>query len=120
MRRVAIRNPSDLVQAFRARALRDERRILRIEALLRASTDRTQVSELLVSLEDIAHGLAGAGGVFGFDSVSEAALRVELQVERWRHGEMEWTPRRRTLLTRTVGALVAALRGARQPYSLET
>lgn len=42
-----------------------------------AMGDRTDVSSSLVGIRSIAHKLAGAGGIFGFDEISEAAATLE-------------------------------------------
>jgi HPt (histidine-containing phosphotransfer) domain-containing protein len=97
--------------AFRVRASRDRRKIMLVEALLRKSVEWPRIFEFLTTLEDVAHGLAGAGGVFGFSAVSKTAAKVERQAERWRLDlKQELTARRRAALLRSVGSLVAALR----------
>jgi two-component system OmpR family response regulator len=42
-----------------------------------AMEDRTDVSSSLAEIKSIAHKLAGAGGIFGFDEISEAAATLE-------------------------------------------
>jgi CheY-like chemotaxis protein/HPt (histidine-containing phosphotransfer) domain-containing protein len=42
-----------------------------------ALEDRTDVSSSLAQIRNIAHKLAGAGGIFGFDEISEAAATLE-------------------------------------------
>jgi CheY-like chemotaxis protein len=42
-----------------------------------ALEDRTDVSSSLAGIRSIAHKLAGAGGIFGFDEISEAASTLE-------------------------------------------
>lgn len=42
-----------------------------------ALEDRTDVSSSLAAIRSIAHKLAGAGGIFGFDEISEAAASLE-------------------------------------------
>jgi len=109
-RRAAARKMIDPLQAFRRRAGRDRRQIERALAQLDATVDWPRVAALLTLLENIAHGLAGAGGVFGFSAVSNVASKVERQVERWRiDSKMELSPRRRNALAKSVGLLVAAL-----------
>jgi CheY-like chemotaxis protein len=39
--------------------------------------DGTDVTSSLAGIRTIAHGLAGAGGIFGFDEISEAAASLE-------------------------------------------
>lgn len=57
-------------------------RTRRNAAAFRALRDRWQngeplTGELLEALRRMAHGLAGAAGVFGFDAVSDAAHRLQ-------------------------------------------
>ena len=42
-----------------------------------ALKDGSAVSSSLAGIRSIAHGLAGAGGVFGFDEISDAAAALE-------------------------------------------
>jgi CheY-like chemotaxis protein len=42
-----------------------------------AMEDGTDVSSSLAEIRNIAHKLAGAGGIFGFDEISEAAANLE-------------------------------------------
>jgi DNA-binding NtrC family response regulator len=44
---------------------------------LSAMEDGTDVSSSLAGIRNIAHKLAGAGGIFGFDEISEAAATLE-------------------------------------------
>jgi len=106
-----VRNSSDPVRAFQARAKRNLRRIVKAQGQLCKSDDWRRISELLAVLEEIAHGLSGAGGVFGFSAVSETAAKLERQAERWRLDPNQiLTSRRRAALAKSVGSLVAALR----------
>ena len=59
--------------------------------------DGTSVLPSLVAIRNIAHGLAGAGGIFGFDDISDAAAALEEAVALERDG------------SGTVGAIGAAL-----------
>lgn len=109
--RRATRTSTDPIQAFRHRADRDRREIERALAQLDATVGGPPIAELLAEIEDVAHGLAGAGGVFGFSAVSKAALKVERQLERWRLDlQRQLTSNKRAALSRSIGSLVAALR----------
>jgi len=67
-------------------------------------------------LEELAHALAGAGGMFGFFPVSAAAAKVERLAERWRlDPPTTFTARRVTLLAKATDSLVDALRAVNQP-----
>ena len=82
---------------------------------LRNSTDWHRVAMPLHTLEDLAHALAGAGGVFGFFAVSAAAARVERLAERWRTKPPEkLTSRRVALLARAADSLIDALRAVNE------
>jgi hypothetical protein len=101
---------ADPAGAFRARARRDRMQILRLAERLGALAEWAMVARPLAELEQIAHGLAGAGGVFGHTAVSEAALRVERLAERWRAAAPPTlSPRRKSLLVRSVRVLAASL-----------
>ena len=96
---------ADPAALFRTRARRDRVQILRLVELL----DGEGVA-VLAELERIAHGLAGAGGVFGHADVSEAAARVERLSERWRIADLATlSPRRKSLLAGAVRGLAARL-----------
>jgi len=72
--------------------------------------DWDAVARPLAELEHIAHGLAGAGGVFGHNAVSEAALRVERLAERWRTtAPTTLSLRRKSVLVRALRVLAASL-----------
>ncbi|HEX7007072.1 MAG TPA: Hpt domain-containing protein [Alphaproteobacteria bacterium] len=74
---------SDPVQAFRERAKRDRARTDRLMARLDGLRWR-RAAQPLAELEALAHGLAGAGGTFGFPALSETAARLERRLEGWR------------------------------------
>jgi len=108
-----MRLTADPAGAFRARARRDRARILLLAERLGGLADWDAVAHPLAELEQIAHGLAGAGGVFGHDAVSEAALRVERLAERWRTtAPSTLSPRRRSVLVRAMLVLAASLGAA--------
>jgi HPt (histidine-containing phosphotransfer) domain-containing protein len=99
----------DPVQAFRERAARDRRRTDRLMAEL-TGLDRARLAPPLAELESLAHGLAGAGGTFGFPALSETAARVERRLEGWRRAAADaLTPRQIAGLRRLVARMTAAL-----------
>lgn len=60
----------------------DRLRELRERFVARACEDRTALAEALAGgdadgVRRIVHGLAGAGGTFGYPEISEAAQRIE-------------------------------------------
>lgn len=74
------------------------------------------MAEPLQTLEELAHALAGAGGMFGFFPVSAAAAKVERLAERWRLGlSKRFTVRRAALLAKATSSLIAALRAVNEP-----
>ncbi len=94
--------------AFAARAARDRARIARLAA--RVNHAGSGFARPMTEIEDLAHALAGAGGVFGFDAVSGTAARVERLAERWRRaGLRNLSARRRVLLSSAVRDLLDAL-----------
>lgn len=96
--------------AFRRRVRRDRARILRLTERLERLQAWSRVARPLAELEQIAHGLAGAGGVFGHAAVSLAAARVERLAERWRVAlPATLSPRRKSLLAEAVRDLLARL-----------
>ena len=101
-----IRQAEDPDEAFRRRALRDRERIVALARRLEKSAAWSRVAKPLQALEEVAHGLAGAGGTFGFLQVSEAAARVERLAERWRMNPPDtFTSRRAGSLARTIASL---------------
>jgi HPt (histidine-containing phosphotransfer) domain-containing protein len=85
-------DPMTLAASVRAHVgpPKDRLDVLRNEFLLRVERDLTtlaghwfalengtSVPESLAAMERIAHGLAGGGGVFGFDEISDAAASLE-------------------------------------------
>jgi hypothetical protein len=68
-------DPLDYERAeFRKRARKDAAALTMRRSVLRAGTARRQT---LTSIKHIAHGLAGAGAIFGFGQISAAAAIVE-------------------------------------------
>jgi HPt (histidine-containing phosphotransfer) domain-containing protein len=76
--------PTDAALAFRERAKSDRARLLRLAGQVRDPIAWPRLARPLAAIEDLAHGLAGTGGVFGFPALSVAAARVERMAERWR------------------------------------
>lgn len=100
----------DPVLDFRRRAARDRDRIARLAATLRAESDWDLVAGTHSELEDLAHGLAGTGGTFGFPSLSVAAARVERLTERRRlRPPSRCTRRQIGLLAEMLESLIAEL-----------
>lgn len=73
-------------EKFRQRCVADRERILRLfDAWKRAETGAQD------DLLSIVHGLAGAGGTFGFASLSERAAEVEARLlERGAESEIDY------------------------------
>ena len=98
----------DLV--FRARAVRDRGRILRLAARLGKPIAWSVVAKPVAQLEEVAHGLAGSAGMFGFAAMGDAAARLERLAERWRLAPPDaFTARRVAILARTIAPLIAEL-----------
>ena len=104
---------TDPAAAFRSRARHDRAELLRIGARIGDGA----VPDL-AELERIAHGLAGAGGVFGHADLSSAALRIERLAERWRAEALAvLSPRRKSLLARALRDLDERLSAANRGVS---
>jgi HPt (histidine-containing phosphotransfer) domain-containing protein len=70
--------------AFHARAQRDRRKLARLAGQVERAASRRQMAAALALIEGVAHGLAGASGVFGFTALGEHAAKLERLLERWR------------------------------------
>lgn len=104
---------ADPEAAFHARVRSDRARLQRLAAAMRAPARWRSVAAELGIVETLAHQLAGAGGVFGFTALSEAAASVERLLEAWRrHPPAEVSPRRMAGLQRRVAALLLELDAA--------
>lgn len=79
-----LRSDVDPQAAFQARLRRDHRDLIRLSAQVRHTAPWRHVAAPLVAMEGLAHGLAGASGVFGFAALGEEAARLERLLERWR------------------------------------
>jgi HPt (histidine-containing phosphotransfer) domain-containing protein len=75
---------ADPEAAFRARLRRDRTTLIELSATFRQPTAWTRAAGRLAAIEHVAHGLAGAAGVFGFTDLGEDAARLERLLERWR------------------------------------
>jgi len=108
--------PVDPDLAFRARMQRDRERLIELSATLRRPTAWPRAAGRLAAIEHVAHGLAGAGGVFGFTDLGEDAARLERLLERWRkQPPVEISPRRIAALDRRLAPVLERLRCAADP-----
>jgi CheY-like chemotaxis protein len=57
--------------------LRDDAVMLESLGAALATAPPTEMAEILAGMKEIAHGLAGAGGIFGFPDISSAAAAIE-------------------------------------------
>jgi HPt (histidine-containing phosphotransfer) domain-containing protein len=81
----SVRRPAiDPHAAFHARAQRDRRKLVRLAGQVERAASRRQMAAVLALIEGVAHGLAGASGVFGFTALGEHAAKLERLLERWR------------------------------------
>lgn len=102
--------PADPDAAFRQRAASDRARLSRLAERVRHQQAAPRFAKSLAEIEELAHGLAGAGGVFGYPSLSAAAARVERLTERWRQARLPaLSPRRQSLLAKTLQSLIGEL-----------
>lgn len=103
--------PDDPDAAFRVRAAADHAALLRLGKTARRPTERS-----LIRLEEIAHGLAGTGGVFGFPKVSTIAAKLERLAARCRRlNAAAFGPDQAAKLAAMIDALVAQLEQVQQP-----
>jgi CheY-like chemotaxis protein/HPt (histidine-containing phosphotransfer) domain-containing protein len=76
--RAHIELPEDRVGAMRNEfRLRVDRDLAALAGHWFALKNRTAASASLAGIRRVAHGLAGAGGIFGFDEISDAAASLE-------------------------------------------
>jgi CheY-like chemotaxis protein len=76
--RALITPPHDRLGAMRWKFMqRVERNLVTLAGHWHALEEGAAVPSSLAGIRSIAHGLAGAGGIFGFDEISEAAATVE-------------------------------------------
>lgn len=93
---------SDEVQRrFRERAARDRERLAALWRTLAESREDSAADPRWREIEDIAHGLYGAGGTFGYPAISRAAATLERHVAA--------QPRRPAALARAIAALLRVL-----------
>ena len=96
-------------QAFAARARRDRNEIEALWQTLAGPAGEQVVQARLQRLEDLAHGLYGAGGTFGFDEISRIAGELELLLEACRlKGYSDW-PAQSTAAVAMIPPLLAVL-----------
>ena len=67
----------DLRAGFLLRVKKDAATLAMLRTALREGTD---VAATLAAIKQVAHGLAGAGGIFGFAEISDAAAALEDEV----------------------------------------
>jgi HPt (histidine-containing phosphotransfer) domain-containing protein len=91
--------------AFRTRLAADRRALEQLAAgLWRLAPSARQ--QRLAAIESLAHGLAGAGGTFGFVAIGEAALALEDLLIEQRQGLLAGEP---AAIDARLAALLAAL-----------
>jgi HPt (histidine-containing phosphotransfer) domain-containing protein len=96
---------------------RDRRKLIALSSVLRRPMRWTRAAARLAAIEQLAHGLAGASGVFGFAALGEDAARLERLVERWRirpPAEISM-PRLAALVRRLDPVLERLSRGSKTP-----
>jgi HPt (histidine-containing phosphotransfer) domain-containing protein len=99
--------------AFCARMRRDRRKLIELSSPLRGPMRWARAAARVAAIEQLAHGLAGAAGVFGFAALGEDAARLERQLERWRlHPPAVISRQRRAAFARNLAPLLARLRDA--------
>lgn len=107
---------ADPLRAFLARAARDRERIAELADGLQIERDWSHVAAPHMALEDLAHGLAGTGGTFGFPSLSAAAARLERLMERRRlRPPARYTRKQIDYLAPRLAALIAELDAIARP-----
>jgi CheY-like chemotaxis protein/HPt (histidine-containing phosphotransfer) domain-containing protein len=85
--RAWISPPDDRLAAMRSEFMqRVERNLVTLAGHWHALEEGTAVQLSLAGIRSIAHGLAGAGGIFGFAEISEAAATVEEALILWQDG----------------------------------
>jgi chemotaxis protein histidine kinase CheA len=102
--------PDDPDAAFRVRAAADRTELTRLAQSLHGRNTISRDDDVLATLEELAHGLAGTGGVFGFPGVSTAAEKLERLAERqMRAKAAPLTPQQVTRLASSAAALIEQL-----------
>jgi HPt (histidine-containing phosphotransfer) domain-containing protein len=94
--------PDDPQAAFRVRAVADRGELLKLTQTIRAGIPPARTKHCLAAIEDIAHGLAGASGVFGFPDMGTVAARLERLAERY--ARLAPTPLDRRRIARLIAA----------------
>lgn len=102
--------PADPHAAFRERVDADRVAILDIAGVVRDSAGGARLDRPLARLEKLAHGLAGASGVFGYPGLSRSALRLERWIGRYGIGPAgPLSPRRKASVARLIDALLGEM-----------
>jgi HPt (histidine-containing phosphotransfer) domain-containing protein len=102
-RLLALKLPDDPEAAFRVRMAADRAELQRL-------MKRRPGVTTFAALEELAHGLAGSAGVFGYHEIGEVAALLERLAERYRRlRPATLSPRRKALLVNATTALLAAL-----------
>jgi chemotaxis protein histidine kinase CheA len=101
--------PEDPEEAFRIRAKADRARLLRLRRRVDSTDTRPASDGALAAVEELAHGLAGCGGVFGFPGISTAAAQLERLVERHRRSKAAFTAQQRAQLAKRIDTLIDRL-----------
>ena len=91
----------EVQRRFRERVARDHDRLTALWRALAESRNDSAADPRWREIEDIAHGLYGAGGTFGYPAISRAAAALERHVAA--------QPRRPAALARAIAALLRVL-----------
>jgi len=91
----------EVQRRFRERVTRDHDRLTALWRALAESREDSAVDPRWREIENIAHGLYGAGGTFGYPAISRAAAVLERHVAA--------QPRRPAALARAIAALLRVL-----------
>ena len=84
----------EVQRRFRERVARDHDRLTALWRALAESRDDSAVDPRWREIEDIAHGLYGAGGTFGYPAISRAAAVLERHVAAQPRGPAAGPPPR--------------------------
>ncbi len=102
--------------AFRARLRRDRAKLLRLSKALNGPCGWRKVAVPVAEMERVAHGLAGASGIFGFARLGDDAARLERLLERWRlRPPKQMSPQRLAAFRRRLVSVIEKLEAAAAP-----